>query len=204
MPACILNTRRRPIAGQEEAVLKRAIGHMEAHGRPGFVTTSLATLAGNGGYVTNTIQFESFDALAEVHDGILSNESAQNRLAETASLCQSVETNILERIKSVEDIPDGFVPKYMVRVIFTAKLGMTRQLIEALLETRESNPGMKPAIFRPISSAQRVRGTRVFAHLDDVRAELARIQDRETPGKWVEFAQTAIRMVDRIHYRKRP
>ena len=147
MPACIWNLRRRPIAGQEENVLRRAIGHMEAHGLPGNVTTSLATVGENGGWVTNTIQFESFDALEEFHDGVISNESVQNRLAETASLCQSVETNILERIKAAENIPDGFVPKYMVRVIFTAKLGMTRQLIEALLETRESKPGMKPAIF---------------------------------------------------------
>ena len=202
MPACIWNIRRRPIAGQEENVLRRAIGHMEAHGLPGNVTTSLATVGDNGGWVTNTIQFESFDALEEFHDGVISNESAQNRLAETASICQSVETNILERIKSAENIPDGFVPKYMARVIFTAKLGMTRELIEALLETRESNPGMKHAITRPISSGQRVRITQVYANLDDVRAGLARVQDPGTPRKWMEFAQTVIRPVDRIRYLK--
>jgi len=202
MPACILNNVRKPIAGKEGIVLNRAIGHMEAHGRQGNVTTSFATLRGNGGYVTNTIQFESFDALEEFHDGILSNESATKRLDETASLCQSVETNVLERIKPVEDAPDGFVPKYMVRVIFTAKLGMTRELIEALLETRESTPGIKPAIFRPISNGQRVRVTRVFANLDDVRGALARIQDRETPGKWLQFTQTIVRPVDRIRYMK--
>ena len=68
MPACIWNLRRRPIAGQEENVLRRAIGHMETHGLPGNVTTSLATVGGNGGYVTNTIQFESFDALEEFRE----------------------------------------------------------------------------------------------------------------------------------------
>ena len=55
MPACIVNIARKPIAGKEGIVLNRAIGHMEAHGRQGNVTTSFATLRGNGGYVTNTI-----------------------------------------------------------------------------------------------------------------------------------------------------
>ena len=63
MPACIVNIARKPIAGKEGIVLNRAIGHMEAHGRQGNVATSFASLRGNGGYVTSTIQFESFEAL---------------------------------------------------------------------------------------------------------------------------------------------
>ena len=207
MPACIFNIIRRPNEGQSVNVFNAVIAAMEAHGRPGNVTTALTSPQplGSGVNVISTIRFDSFDAAEEFHDSFLTNETATTRWDETASKCQSVDTNILESIRPVQDAPDGFVPKYMVRTIFTAKRGKRSELIDVLIENRESNPGIKGAIFKPIGYFQNVRLTQVFSSLDDVRASLAEIQspeNRERTDKIIQLTDRIIRPVSRIRYLK--
>ena len=207
MPACIFNIIRRPNEGQSVNVFNAVIAAMEAHGRPGNVTTALTSpqFFGNGGNVVVTIRFDSFDALEEFHDGFLTNETATARWDETASKCQSIDTNVLEVIKPVENAPEGFVPKYMVRNIFVAKRGKRPELIDALIENRESSTGIKGAIFKPIGYYQNARLTQVFSSLDDVRASLAEIQspeNRERTDKLIQLTDRIIRPVSRIRYLK--
>ena len=207
MPACIFNIIRRPNEGQSVNVFNAVIAAMEAHGRPGNVTTALTSpqFFGNGGNVVVTIRFDSFDALEEFHDGFLTNETATARWDETASKCQSIDTDVLEVIKPVENVLEGFVPKYMVRNIFVAKRGQRPELIDALIDNRESSTGIKGAIFKPIGYYENARFTQVFSSLDDVRASLAEIQSPENRGrtdKIIQLTDRIIRPVSRIRYLK--
>ena len=205
MPACIVNIARKPIEGQSFNVLNAVIGTMESHGLPGNVTMTLTTNLGSGISIIATIRWESFDAFEEFQDSFFANQSSTSRWDETASKCQSVDTNVLEVIKPVDNVPDGFIPKYMVRNIFTAKRGKRSELIDVLIENRESNPGIKGAIFKPIGYFQNVRLTQVFSSLDDVRASLTEVQSPENRGrtdKIIPLTDRIVRPVSRIRYLK--
>ena len=205
MPACIVNIARKPLEGQSFNVLNAVIGTMESHGLPGNVTMTLTTNLGSGISIIATIRWESFDAFEEFQDSFFANQSSTSRWDETASKCQSVDTNVLEVIKPVDNVPDGFIPKYMVRNIFTAKRGKRSELIDVLIENRESNPGIKGAIFKPIGYIQNVRLTQVFSSLDDVRASLTEVQSPENRGrtdKIIQLTDRIVRPVSRIRYLK--
>ena len=205
MPACIINIARKPIEGQSFNVLNAVIGTMESHGLPGNVTMTLTTNLGSGISIIATIRWESFDAFEEFQDSFFANQSSTSRWDETASKCQSVDTNVLEVIKPVDNVPDGFIPKYMVRNIFTAKRGKRSELIDALIENRESSTGIKGTIMKPIGHYQNIRVTQVFDSLEAVRASLAEIQspeNRERTDKIIQLTDQIIRPVIRIRYLK--
>ena len=199
MPSGIMNIFRRPLEGQAKNVLQAAINTLKERDIKGNVTSSL-TSAGieSGVNIVTTINFASLDQLESIHDGFANSEQQQDSWDETAAMCKSVSTEILEIVAPLGGTPSGFTPKYMIRNVITAKRGKTQELIDVLLEMQNGIEGLKPSILKPFGSSQRVRVSGVFDSLEEVSAAL---NDQNLPRtKIIDLSDSYRRSVSMIQY----
>ena len=201
MASGIMNIYRRPLEGQTKNVLQAAIKTLKERDIKGNVTSSLTSTGIESGInIITTINFDSLTQLDEMQDGFFSSDEQQDSWDETASMCKSVSTQILETVAPLGVAPSGFTPKYMIRNILTAKRGLTQELIDVLLEIRSGATGLQPSILKPFGSSQRVRVTGAFDNLEDVSAALNSHNLPRT--KIIELTDSYMRTVSRIQYRK--
>ena len=203
MAPVTFNIVRRPLEGQSKNLLKSAIGIMTGHGMKGNVTSSVTSFDPTAGiHVTSTLTFQSLSGLEELQDSFYSNEEMQDAWDETALLCKSVSTTVLEVVVPPENVPDN--PKYMLRTIATAKRGKREALIDLALSMRDRSEGMKPGILKPMNSFQRIRLTRAFASLEDLSASInvSNAELGSTLDKFIDLTESVNRSISRIHYLK--
>ena len=204
MATAIFNIVRRPLEGQSKKLLESAIGIMTGHGMNGNVTSSLTSFDPTAGiHVTSTLNFQSLSGLEELQDSFYSNEEMQDAWDETALLCKSVSTTVLEVVVPPENVPDN--PKYMLRTIATAKRGKREELIDLALSMRDRSSSNKAGILKPMNSFQRIRLTRVYGSLEDLSAAInvSNAEYGSTLEKFIALTDSVTRSVSRIHYLNR-
>ncbi len=188
MPACMVILTRRPLEGQAFSVLKEQIESIsaisESDNRPmssGNVTITVGNTEPEGLDVTTALRFESYPEYDEFQGNLMVNEAYKTRFDAIASKCQFVSVNLCEIVRSIEGRPENFNGKYLVRNVFVAKPGRRSDLIDALVEQRESLTANspKPNILKSLSSWDEIRSARPFDSYEALAESLSQI---ESPG----------------------
>ena len=122
-----------------------------------------------------------------------------------ASKCQFVSIDLCEIIKPLEGGPEGFNAKYFVRNVFTAKPGKRSELIDVLVEQRESlTPGSPKAnILKSLSSWDKIRSARSFDSYQALAESLTQIEspaNRSGWGRVVNLTDQMTRTISKIQY----
>jgi len=165
-----------------------------------YVTRSITTQT-EGLDVTTVRLFNSFGEFEELLDGMDGNEGAQQSFDELASKCRSVDFVVGEIMTPLREHNSEL--RYMTRNVFTAKPGKRTQLLDTLMEIRESHMNSRGAIVRPIGNFDNVRLTIPHNSMEDVRAALAFIQSPENQDVYERiFSLTTKteRFVSKIYY----
>ena len=203
MPACIMNIIRRPIPGNYREVLNGSIERIqtrEVKEIRTYVTRSITTHRA-GVDVTTVRLFNSFDEFEELLDGMDANDGAQKSFDELASKCRSVDFVVGEIMTPLRGHNSDL--RYMTRNVFTAKPGKRTDLIETLMEIRDSHMDGRGAIMRPIGNFDNVRLTIPHKSMESVRASLAFIQSPENKDVYERISSLTTKMerfVSRIYY----
>ena len=203
MSGGIINIMRRPLEGQSKNVLRAAINALEQRGVRGNVTSSLTTPdPTTGGNVMTTINHDSLSSMEDQISAFADSEEIQDSWDQTAAMCKSVTTALLEYVAPVEGATEGFQPKYMVRHIFEAKRGRRQELIDAMLETRSGMSGIKPSILKPLGMVNRVRISAVYETLEDVSAALNNQNpaSQKRRAEMIDLTDSYFRTISRIRY----
>ena len=195
MPACMVILTRTPMEGELFSVLKEQIESITAiaqsDNRPmssGNVTITVGNTETESLDVTTALRFESYREYDDFQKNIIANDSYTVRFDSIASKCKSVSVNLCEIIKSVEGITEGFSGTYLVRNVFIAKPGKRSELVDALIEQRESltTNSPKPNILKSLSSWDEIRSTRPFDSYEALAESLSQI---ESPANRSGFDQ---------------
>ena len=200
MSGGIINIMRRPLEGQSKNVLKAAINTLEQRSVRGNVASSLTTPdPATGGNVMTTINHDSLSSMEDQIRAFADSEKIQDSWDQTAAMCKSVTTAILEYEAPVEGASEAFQPKYMVNKFL--KRGMRQELIDAMLKIRSGMSGIKPSILKPLGMINRVRITAVYENLEDLSTAL----NNQSPeaqtqrAKMIDLTDSYFRTISRIH-----
>ena len=200
MSGGIINIMRRPLEGQSKNVLKAAINTLEQRSVRGNVASSLTTPdPATGGDVMTTINHDSLSSMEDQIRAFADSEEIQDSWDQTAAMCKSVTTAILEYEAPVEGASEAFQPKYMVSIFL--KRGMRQELIDAMLEIRSGMSGIKPSILKPLGMINRVRITAVYENLEDLSTALnnQRPEAQTQRAKMIDLTDSYFRTISRIH-----
>ena len=200
MSGGIINIMRRPLEGQSKNVLKAAINTLEQRSVRGNVTSSLTTPdPATGGNVMTTINHDSLSSMEDQIRAFADSEEIQDSWDQTAAMCKSVTTAILEYEAPVEGASEAFQPKYMVSIFL--KRGMRQELIDAMLKIRSGMSGIKPSILKPLGMINRVRITAVYENLEDLSTALNnQSSEAQTQrAKMIDLTDSYFRTISRIH-----
>ncbi len=200
MSGGIINIMRRPLEGQSKNVLKAAINTLEQRSVRGNVASSLTTPdPATGGNVMTTINHDSLSSMEDQIRAFADSEEIQDSWDQTAAMCKSVTTAILEYEAPVEGASEAFQPKYMVSIFL--KRGMRQELIDAMLEIRSGMSGIKPSILKPLGMVNRIRISAVYETLEDLSTAL----NNQSPeaqtqrAKMIDLTDSYFRTISRIH-----
>ena len=200
MSGGIINIMRRPLEGQSKNVLKAAINTLEQRSVRGNVASSLTTPdPATGGNVMTTINHDSLFSMEDQIRAFADSEKIQDSWDQTAAMCKSVTTAILEYEAPVEGASEAFQPKYMVSIFL--KRGMRQELIDAMLKIRSGMSGIKPSILKPLGMINRVRITAVYENLEDLSTALNnQSSEAQTQrAKMIDLTDSYFRTISRIH-----
>ena len=200
MSGGIINIMRWPLEGQSKNVLKAAINTLEQRSVRGNVTSSLTTPdPATGGNVMTTINHDSLSSMEDQIRAFADSEKIQDSWDQTAAMCKSVTTAILEYEAPVEGASEAFQPKYMVSIFL--KRGMRQELIDAMLKIRSGMSGIKPSILKPLGMINRVRITAVYENLEDLSTALNnQSSEAQTQrAKMIDLTDSYFRTISRIH-----
>ena len=200
MSGGIINIMRRPLEGQSKNVLKAAINTLEQRSVRSNVTSSLTTPdPATGVNVMTTINHDSLSSMEDQIRAFADSEEIQDSWDQTAAMCKSVTTAILEYEAPVEGASEAFQSKYMVSIFL--KRGMRQELIDAMLKIRSGMSGIKPSILKPLGMINRVRITAVYENLEDLSTAL----NNQSPeaqtqrAKMIDLTDSYFRTISRIH-----
>ena len=212
MPECMVVMTRRPLEGQVFSVLEEQVQSIasiaQSENTPivrGLVTVTVGNQVPEGIDVTTNLIFRSYPEYDDFQSGLMDNEAYIERFDSIASKCQFVSIDLCEIIRPIEGAPEGFNAKYLVRNVFTAKPGKRSELIDVLVEQRESlTPGSPKAnITKPLSSWDQIRSGRAF---DSYQALAESLNQMESPanrsgwGRVVDLTDQMTRTISKIQY----
>ena len=212
MPECMVVMTRRPLEGQVFSVLEEQVQSIasiaQSENTPivrGLVTVTVGNQVPEGIDVTTNLIFRSYPEYDDFQSGLMDNEAYIERFDSIASKCQFVSIDLCEIIRPIEGAPEGFNAKYLVRNVFTAKPGKRSELIDVLVEQRESlTPGSPKAnITKPLSSWDQIRSGRVFDSYQALSESLSQIEspaNRSGWGRVVDLTDQMTRTISKIQY----
>ena len=212
MPECMVVMTRRPLEGQVFSVLEEQVQSIasiaQSENTPivrGLVTVTVGNQVPEGIDVTTNLIFRSYPEYDDFQSGLMDNEAYIERFDSIASKCQFVSIDLCEIIRPIEGAPEGFNAKYLVRNVFTAKPGKRSELIDVLVEQRESlTPGSPKAnITRPLSSWDQIRSGRAFDSYQALAESLSQIEspaNRSGWGRVVDLTDQMTRTISKIQY----
>ena len=212
MPECMVVMTRRPLEGQVFSVLEEQVQSIasiaQSENTPivrGLVTVTVGNQVPEGIDVTTNLIFRSYPEYDDFQSGLMDNEAYIERFDSIASKCQFVSIDLCEIIRPIEGAPEGFNAKYLVRNVFTAKPGKRSELIDVLVEQRESlTPGSPKAnITKPLSSWDQIRSGRAFDSYQALAGALSQIEspaNRSGWGRVVDLTDQMTRTISKIQY----
>ena len=212
MPECMVIMTRRPLEGQVFSVLEEQVQSIasiaQLENTPivrGLVTVTVGNQVPEGIDVTTNLIFRSYPEYDDFQSGLMDNEAYIERFDSIASKCQFVSIDLCEIIRPIEGAPEGFNAKYLVRNVFTAKPGKRSELIDVLVEQRESlTPGSPKAnITKPLSSWDQIRSGRAFDSYQALAESLSQIEspaNRSGWGRVVDLTDQMTRTISKIQY----
>ena len=212
MPECMVVMTRRPLEGQVFSVLEEQVQSIasiaQSENTPivrGLVTVTVGNQVPEGIDVTTNLIFRSYPEYDDFQSGLMDNEAYIERFDSIASKCQFVSIDLCEIIRPIEGAPEGFNAKYLVRNVFTAKPGKRSELIDVLVEQRESlTPGRPKAnITKPLSSWDQIRSGRAFDSYQALAESLSQIEspaNRSGWGRVVDLTDQMTRTISKIQY----
>ena len=212
MPECMVVMTRRPLEGQVFSVLEEQVQSIasiaQSENTPivrGLVTVTVGNQVPEGIDVTTNLIFRSYPEYDDFQSGLMDNEAYIERFDSIASKCQFVSIDLCEIIRPIEGAPEGFNAKYLVRNVFTAKPGKRSELIDVLVEQRESlTPGSPKAnITKPLSSWDQIRSGRAFDSYQALAESLSQIEspaNRSCWGRVVDLTDQMTRTISKIQY----
>ena len=212
MPECMVVMTRRPLEGQVFSVLEEQVQSIasiaQSENTPivrGLVTVTVGNQVPEGIDVTTNLIFRSYPEYDDFQSGLMDNEAYIERFDSIASKCQFVSIDLCEIIRPIEGAPEGFNAKYLVRNVFTAKPGKRSELIDVLVEQRESlTPGSPKAnITKPLSSWDQIRSGRAFDSYQALAESLSQIESPATRSAWgrvVDLTDQMTRTLSKIQY----
>ena len=212
MPECMVVMPRRPLEGQVFSVLEEQVQSIasiaQSENTPivrGLVTVTVGNQVPEGIDVTTNLIFRSYPEYDDFQSGLMDNEAYIERFDSIASKCQFVSIDLCEIIRPIEGAPEGFNAKYLVRNVFTAKPGKRSELIDVLVEQRESlTPGSPKAnITKPLSSWDQIRSGRAFDSYQALAESLSQIEspaNRSGWGRVVDLTDQMTRTISKIQY----
>ena len=212
MPECMVVMTRRPLEGQVFSVLEEQVQSIasiaQSENTPivrGLVTVTVGNQVPEGIDVTTNLIFRSYPEYDDFQSGLMENEVYIERFDSIASKCQFVSIDLCEIIRPIEGAPEGFNAKYLVRNVFTAKPGKRSELIDVLVEQRESlTPGSPKAnITKPLSSWDQIRSGRAFDSYQALAESLNQIEspaNRSGWGRVVDLTDQMTRTISKIQY----
>ena len=212
MPECMVIMTRRPLEGQVFSVLEEQVQSIasiaQSENTPivrGLVTVTVGNQVPEGIDVTTNLIFRSYAEYDDFQSGLMDNEAYIERFDSIASKCQFVSIDLCEIIRPIEGAPEGFNAKYLVRNVFTAKPGKRSELIDVLVEQRESlTPGSPKAnITKPLSSWDQIRSGRAFDSYQALAESLNQIEspaNRSGWGRVVDLTDQMTRTISKIQY----
>ncbi|MQF67568.1 hypothetical protein FIM07_03905 [SAR202 cluster bacterium AD-802-F09_MRT_200m] len=212
MPECMVVMTRRPLEGQVFSVLEEQVQSIasiaQSENTPivrGLVTVTVGNQVPEGIDVTTNLIFRSYPEYDDFQSGLMDNEAYIERFDSIASKCQFVSIDLCEIIRPIEGAPEGFNAKYLVRNVFTAKPGKRSELIDVLVEQRESlTPGSPKAnITKPLSSWDQIRSGRAFDSYQALAESLSQIEspaNRSGWGRVVDLTDQMTRTISKIQY----
>jgi len=212
MPECMVVMTRRPLEGQVFSVLEEQVQSIasiaQSENTPivrGLVTVTVGNQVPEGIDVTTNLIFKSYPEYDDFQSGLMENEAYIERFDSIASKCQFVSIDLCEIIRPIEGAPEGFNAKYLVRNVFTAKPGKRSELIDVLVEQRESlTPGSPKAnITKPLSSWDQIRSGRAFDSYQALAESLSQIEspaNRSGWGRVVDLTDQMTRTISKIQY----
>jgi len=203
---------RRPLEGQVFSVLEEQVQSIasiaQSENTPivrGLVTVTVGNQVPEGIDVTTNLIFRSYPEYDDFQSGLMDNEAYIERFDSIASKCQFVSIDLCEIIRPIEGAPEGFNAKYLVRNVFTAKPGKRSELIDVLVEQRESlTPGSPKAnITKPLSSWDQIRSGRAFDSYQALAESLSQIESPANRSGWglvVDLTDQMTRTISKIQY----
>ena len=212
MPECMVVMTRRPLEGQVFSVLEEQVQSIatiaQSENTPivrGLVTVTVGNQVPEGIDVTTNLIFRSYPEYDDFQSGLMDNEAYIERFDSIASKCQFVSIDLCEIIRPIEGAPEGFNAKYLVRNVFTAKPGKRSELIDVLVEQRESlTPGSPKAnITKPLSSWDQIRSGRAFDSYQALAESLSQIEspaNRSGWGRVGDLSDQMTRTISKIQY----
>ena len=212
MPECMVIMTRRPLEGQVFSVLEEQVQNITSIAQSGntpiargLVTVTVGNQVPEGIDVTTNLIFRSYPEYDDFQSGLMDNEAYIERFDSIASKCQFVSIDLCEIIRPIEGAPEGFNAKYLVRNVFTAKPGKRSELIDVLVEQRESlTPGSPKAnITKPLSSWDQIRSGRAFDSYQALAESLSQIEspaNRSGWGRVVDLTDQMTRTISKIQY----
>ena len=212
MPECMVVMTRRPLEGQVFSVLEEQVQSIasiaQSENTPivrGLVTVTVGNQVPEGIDVTTNLIFRSYPEYDDFQSGLMENEAYIERFDSIASKCQFVSIDLCEIIRPIEGAPEGFNAKYLVRNVFTAKPGKRSELIDVLVEQRESlTPGSPKAnITKPLSSWDQIRSGRAFDSYQALAESLSQIEspaNRSGWGRVVDLTDQMTRTISKVQY----
>ena len=212
MPECMVIMTRRPLEGQVFSVLEEQVQSIasiaQSENTPivrGLVTVTVGNQVPEGIDVTTNLIFRSYPEYDDFQSGLMDNEAYIERFDSIASKCQFVSIDLCEIIRPIEGAPEGFNAKYLVRNVFTAKPGKRSELIDVLVEQRESlTPGSHKAnLTTPLSSWDQIRAGRAFDSYQALAESLSQIEspaNRSGWGRVVDLTDQMTRTISKIQY----
>ena len=212
MPECMVVMTRRPLEGQVFSVLEEQVQSIasiaQSENTPivrGLVTVTVGNQVPEGIDVTTNLIFRSYPEYDDFQSGLMDNEAYIERFDSIASKCQFVSIDLCEIIRPIEGAPEGFNAKYLVRNVFTAKPGKRSELIDVLVEQRESLTSGSPKanITKPLSSWDQIRSGRAFDSYQALAESLSQIEspaNRSGWGRVVDLTDQMTRTISKIQY----
>ena len=212
MPECMVVMTRRPLEGQVFSVLEEQVQSIasiaQSENTPivrGLVTVTVGNQVPEGIDVTTNLIFRSYPEYDDFQSALMENEAYIERFDSIASKCQFVSIDLCEIIRPIEGAPEGFNAKYLVRNVFTAKPSKRSELIDVLVEQRESlTPGSPKAnITKPLSSWDQIRSGRAFDSYQALAESLSQIEspaNRSGWGRVVDLTDQMTRTISKIQY----
>ena len=167
-----INFLRVPKAGKSFEVLEAMKKAHAATGRPGNITVPIsgANLGqSRPGLISLVGGFTTLDDVDALNDTYLSNSEMQKGQMGIDELCDKT-NHIVSEILAGPELPDGYEPTTVSRLVLVAKPTKVQELIDALLDVREKVGGEpKNVISRAITGPiGQVRVTMFGTSLQDI------------------------------------